>query len=288
MTLSRNLTHRVVWSRSARPRGRIAHRDPGRRGDSGDGHPRRVRDRQIHHGYVGLVYSRMEIGVPIFFVLSGFLLFGPGSGPWRPTVPSPSVRHMRGIGCGGSCRPTWSPCWWPTSLPLPHGRTQSRPHLEGFVPQPDADPNLHRPLPVRPAPRPHPNVEPCDRSRVLRGITDDGLSTAGGAVPSAVAARPADHRTGRPGVHHGGVADPRSQHRLAARMRPAVASHLFGLVRRRHDAGRPASPGDRASRWRACRWRWCATSSCPRRLQASPPPRPTICGRRSRRPASTP
>jgi peptidoglycan/LPS O-acetylase OafA/YrhL len=29
------------------------------------------------HGYVGLVYSRAEIGVPVFFVLSGFLLFGP-------------------------------------------------------------------------------------------------------------------------------------------------------------------------------------------------------------------
>ena len=29
------------------------------------------------HGYLGVVYSRMEIGVPIFFVLSGFLLFGP-------------------------------------------------------------------------------------------------------------------------------------------------------------------------------------------------------------------
>jgi peptidoglycan/LPS O-acetylase OafA/YrhL len=28
-------------------------------------------------GYLGLVYSRMEIGVPIFFVLSGFLLFLP-------------------------------------------------------------------------------------------------------------------------------------------------------------------------------------------------------------------
>ncbi|CAA0122507.1 O-acetyltransferase OatA [Mycolicibacterium vanbaalenii] len=28
-------------------------------------------------GYLGLVYSRMEIGVPIFFVLSGFLLFSP-------------------------------------------------------------------------------------------------------------------------------------------------------------------------------------------------------------------
>lgn len=29
------------------------------------------------HGYAGLVYSRMEIGVPIFFALSGFLLFRP-------------------------------------------------------------------------------------------------------------------------------------------------------------------------------------------------------------------
>jgi peptidoglycan/LPS O-acetylase OafA/YrhL len=29
------------------------------------------------HGYAGLIYSRMEIGVPIFFVLSGFLLFSP-------------------------------------------------------------------------------------------------------------------------------------------------------------------------------------------------------------------
>lgn len=29
------------------------------------------------HGYLGLFFSRMEIGVPIFFVLSGFLLFRP-------------------------------------------------------------------------------------------------------------------------------------------------------------------------------------------------------------------
>jgi peptidoglycan/LPS O-acetylase OafA/YrhL len=45
------------------------------------------------HGYLGLVYSRMEIGVPIFFVLSGFLLFS----PWVKAVATdgapPSVRR---------------------------------------------------------------------------------------------------------------------------------------------------------------------------------------------------
>lgn len=44
-------------------------------------------------GYVGLVYSRMEIGVPIFFALSGFLLFA----PWVKAAASggtpPSVRR---------------------------------------------------------------------------------------------------------------------------------------------------------------------------------------------------
>src|SRR6478609_6894260 len=48
---------------------------------------------KYNHGYVGLVYSRMEIGVPIFFVLSGFLLFG----PWVKAAASggepPSVRR---------------------------------------------------------------------------------------------------------------------------------------------------------------------------------------------------
>ena len=45
------------------------------------------------HGYLGLVYSRMEIGVPIFFVLSGYLLFGPWVQAAMAGSPGPSVRR---------------------------------------------------------------------------------------------------------------------------------------------------------------------------------------------------
>ncbi|MGV0835908.1 acyltransferase family protein [Mycolicibacterium thermoresistibile] len=44
-------------------------------------------------GYAGLVYSRMEIGVPIFFVLSGFLLFGPWVRAAAERRPGPSVKR---------------------------------------------------------------------------------------------------------------------------------------------------------------------------------------------------
>ena len=44
-------------------------------------------------GYLGLVYSRMEIGVPIFFVLSGFLLFRPWVKSAATDGPEPSVRR---------------------------------------------------------------------------------------------------------------------------------------------------------------------------------------------------
>jgi peptidoglycan/LPS O-acetylase OafA/YrhL len=43
------------------------------------------------HGYFGLICSRMEIGVPIFFVLSGFLLFRPWVKSLVTDAPSPSV-----------------------------------------------------------------------------------------------------------------------------------------------------------------------------------------------------
>ena len=54
------------------------------------------------HGYVGLVYSRMEIGVPIFFVLSGFLLFSPwvraaADGTTPPTVRRYAWHRVRRI-----------------------------------------------------------------------------------------------------------------------------------------------------------------------------------------------
>ena len=44
-------------------------------------------------GYFGLVCSRMEIGVPIFFVLSGFLLFRPWVKSAATGGPEPSVRR---------------------------------------------------------------------------------------------------------------------------------------------------------------------------------------------------
>lgn len=48
------------------------------------------------HGYVGLVFSRMEIGVPIFFVLSGFLLFGPWVRAAVVGATAPSLRRYAG------------------------------------------------------------------------------------------------------------------------------------------------------------------------------------------------
>jgi peptidoglycan/LPS O-acetylase OafA/YrhL len=48
------------------------------------------------HGYWGLVGSRMEIGVPIFFVLSGFLLFRPWVAAAATGGPNPSLsRYAR-------------------------------------------------------------------------------------------------------------------------------------------------------------------------------------------------
>lgn len=57
---------------------------------------------KLTHGYLGLVYSRLEIGVPIFFVLSGFLLFAPWvraatEGLTAPHVADYAMRRVRRI-----------------------------------------------------------------------------------------------------------------------------------------------------------------------------------------------
>ncbi|MCV7301599.1 acyltransferase [Mycobacterium barrassiae] len=48
---------------------------------------------QLANGYLGALYARLEIGVPIFFALSGFLLFRPWVRAAAAGTPSPSLRR---------------------------------------------------------------------------------------------------------------------------------------------------------------------------------------------------
>jgi len=47
----------------------------------------------LNHGYLGNVYARLEIGVALFFVLSGFLLFSPWVQAAADTTRRPSTRR---------------------------------------------------------------------------------------------------------------------------------------------------------------------------------------------------
>lgn len=51
---------------------------------------------QLTHGYLGALYARLEVGVPVFFALSGYLLFRPWLLATRTGGPAPSVtRYAR-------------------------------------------------------------------------------------------------------------------------------------------------------------------------------------------------
>ena len=47
----------------------------------------------LDDGYLGQLYARLEVGVPVFFVLSGYLLFGPWIVAAAQGSPPPSVRR---------------------------------------------------------------------------------------------------------------------------------------------------------------------------------------------------
>ncbi|MGW0159232.1 acyltransferase family protein [Mycobacterium sp. NPDC003323] len=48
---------------------------------------------QLTNGYLGSLYARLEVGVPIFFALSGYLLFRPWLVALRDGTAAPSVRR---------------------------------------------------------------------------------------------------------------------------------------------------------------------------------------------------
>ena len=142
------------------------------------------------HGYVGLVYSRMEIGVPIFFVLSGFLLFRPwvkATAAGRDCAVGAPLRLAPGAADHARLRRHRARRRTCSTTSARRGPNPGHTWI-GLLRNLTPDADLHRPLPVLlSAPGPDADVEPGRRGRVLRRAAAAGMAAAGGAVPQAVA-----------------------------------------------------------------------------------------------------
>ncbi len=225
--------------------GRVPYRYPGGRRPPGHGHPRGIRHRQVHPRLYRAVLCapgdrRADLLRAVRFPAvrsvgeCGRHRVYPAVG--APLRAAPGSAHHARLHRHRSARLP--------RVPLPYGRSEPRSHLDGPVTQPHPDADLHRQLHVHlPASGPYADVEPGGGSRFLRGVAAARLSTAGGAVPTALATRAAADRPRRPGRAQPGLADCAAHHRLVAGRSPHLAANLSGLVRRRDGAGGTAGHG---------------------------------------------
>ena len=162
---------------------------------------------KLTHGYIGLVWARLEIGVPIFFVLSGFLLFG----PWVKAAATGSAPPMLDRYVLRRPEP------WPVVA-----RAFSIPHTHA---------DLHRQLPVDVGPPgSFADVEPGGGGGVLRGAAAARLPTARSGLRSTLATASTPDRASRVGHGQPDLAGRAADHRLVAELGRHVADVEMDII----------------------------------------------------------
>ena len=220
---------------------------------------------KLTHGYVGAIYARLEVGVAIFFVLTGFLLFRPwvraaAGGSAEPDLRRYARHRIRRIVPGYTVTVLVVFALYTVFTPGPNpGQILVR-----ITPLPHVYADLHRRLPHHSvAHGPVTNVESGRRGLLLRRAPRACLSAAASRVPRPVAT---EARAGRSHVtrrDHTPLARRRLHDRVAAEFGRDVATRPHRVVRGRHGAGRSRS--DRCPVPRHCRDR-PGDRSLPRRL----------------------